>query len=140
MLALRLSTFAWSLAVPVLLRTAGIEATRRLMRPRRVRPAPLGEVLAAVSFVDRRPWRWPLRPRCLCRALVLGRALLVTGHPVEVVIGFRRARPLRGTGTPRLEGHAWIEMGGAPLAEPANLAAYEEVTRLGPGDIVGVSR
>lgn len=128
MLPPRAAAVLLAAAVPVLLRVAGIEPTRRWLRPRAVRPRPLEEVLAAARLLDRRPWRWPLRPRCLSRSLVLWRLLAAAGHPAEVVLGFRPG-PAAG---PRMIGHAWVEIDGRPLPDPENLSAYAAVARMRP--------
>lgn len=52
--------------------------------------------------------------QCLARSLVLYRALSRRGANPTLVIGFRRDRE-------SVMGHAWVEVDGAPLDEPAEL-------------------
>jgi hypothetical protein len=66
---------------------------------------------AAVLFVDR--WRLPLDDRCLPRALSLYQCLRREGLPVQLVFGVRPGLRIE-------EGHAWLQMRGEPLLEPAD--------------------
>jgi len=65
---------------------------------------------AAVLLVDR--WKLPLDDRCLPRTLSLYHCLRAEGIPVEIVFGVRPGPKLE-------EGHAWLELDGRPLMEPA---------------------
>lgn len=64
--------------------------------------------------------------KCLPRAFGLTLLLRRHGHPAELVIGVRAERPARGVE----EGHAWVEIDGRPIAEPAGKTdAYLEFLR-----------
>jgi hypothetical protein len=68
-----------------------------------------GLAVAAVSWIQRRALRGT-RTDCLQAALVLYRELSRAGMDPHLVMGF--ARDAAG-----LVGHAWVEVGGAPVAE-----------------------
>jgi len=75
------------------------------------RPGAIEDIAdAALLFIDR--WRLPLDDRCLPRTLSLYHCLRLEGVPVEVVFGVRPHSGLQ-------EGHAWLELDGRPLMEPA---------------------
>lgn len=91
----------------------------------------------AVAFA-RRIARWvnvasrhgPWRPTCLPSSLVLQRLLREHGIESELRFGVRKAAG-------RLEGHAWVEIGGVALAdvphEGAPFAAFDAPIRPLPG-------
>jgi hypothetical protein len=67
---------------------------------------------------------------CLQKSLLLYRELSRAGADPVLVVGFRH-------GTTSLEGHAWIEIAGAAVADGAHDAgAFVPVLRLGPRGVV----
>ena len=65
---------------------------------------------AALLLVDR--WHLPLDDRCLPRTLALYQCLRGEGVAVHMVFGVRPGKRIE-------EGHAWLELAGEPLLEPA---------------------
>jgi hypothetical protein len=59
--------------------------------------------------------RWPIRATCVDQALVIVALLGRRYVPVVFCIGFRR-------GDSKVEGHAWVEHDGLPLAEIVDVA------------------
>jgi hypothetical protein len=74
-------------------------------------PAPLDEVERALAASE----RWAVRLRfvpntCLYRAMARYAVLRRAGHPARFVMGLR-------PGDAEINGHAWVELGGAPAFE-----------------------
>jgi len=65
------------------------------------------------------------RPTCLAKALVVSSLLRRRGLAAQLVVGVSKA----GT---RLEGHAWVELGGAALGADPRRGHYRELARI-PG-------
>lgn len=77
------------------------------------------------ALVALRRRRGPSRGDCLESALVLYRELSRAGAYPELVMGL-------GNRTGSVTGHAWVEVGGAPVGEAsAALTAFTEVARFG---------
>jgi hypothetical protein len=74
------------------------------------RPDAVEEVAALAGFVLR--LRLPLDNTCLTRSLTLFHCLRAERVPAQIVFGIRPGKELR-------EGHAWLELDGRPLMEPA---------------------
>lgn len=76
-------------------------------------PRPFAETRArAIALIAE---RMPMRPRCLPRALLLAALLRRRGIAAELCLGTRI--------TGAFDAHAWIEMGGVPVSEAADLEA-----------------
>ena len=75
-------------------------------------PSDLLVLSSAVTAVAALP---PLRSRCLARSLVLWWLARRRGHDVTFVMGV--APPVAGT----LDAHAWVEHGGTPLNDTADV-------------------
>lgn len=97
-------------AVARLLPRAGVHRTCRavrcLARPSPVAPRRMAELVGAASRA------LPGTTACLPRAIALEALLSRSGHPAELRIG---VAPLAGRA--RLDAHAWVEVGGAPVGE-----------------------
>ena len=97
-------------------RVRGEPLSTLLPRQTPAHPAPptpddaVREVAAMAGFLLR--LRLPLDNTCLTRSLTLYYCLRAEGVPVQVVFGVRPGRELR-------EGHAWLELQGRPVMEPA---------------------
>ena len=104
---------------------------RRARSP--LRPALAGgdaeRAAATARLVDAAGNRFPCRASCLPRALVLRLLLQRQGLAATLKIGVR----LVGG---RLEGHAWVEHAGTPLAQRPDVA---ERFRPFPGDVAAVA-
>lgn len=92
------------------------------------------------ALVALRRRRGTSRGDCLESALVLYRELSRSGACPELVMGL-------GSGTGGVTGHAWVEVGGAPVGEASDaLAPFTEVARFGDhgrrvvSDIAATSR
>ncbi|MGZ9098667.1 MAG: lasso peptide biosynthesis B2 protein [Brevundimonas sp.] len=109
-------------AATLLIRTLGLRRSARIVwwisdrvpaRPLATPPEQLAErqaqVIAAVAE------RLPFKPRCLPRALVLAGLLRRRGLAGDLCLGTRIAGAF--------DAHAWIEMGGRPVHEAADLNA-----------------
>jgi hypothetical protein len=117
------------------LRTGGYAAALRALERRARRPARLrlpgsdGErAAAAARLVHAAGARWPSRATCLPRSLVLRALLQRQGVAADLRIGVRLVDG-------RLEGHAWVEHAGVPLAQPPDVAAHFAPF---PGDLAAV--
>jgi hypothetical protein len=103
-------------AVAALLRLRGMERTRAWLARRgalaagdasTLAPREIAALVGAASAL--------LRARCLTRSLVLWHFLRNRASPVEIRLGVAK----RADGS--LSAHAWVEFGGAPLNEGADL-------------------
>lgn len=106
----------WVAALSLLVRLLPLPRALGLLTPRRVasRPPDAGSVqretarlldlLLATDF-------WIFTPTCWKRAPVLHRFLALRGIETRVVFGVRQM------GGDVLDGHAWLEAGGAPVLE-----------------------
>ena len=117
-------------AATLLIHTLGLRRAARIAwwmadlapaRPLEMPPERLAErqaqVIAAVAE------RLPFKPRCLPRALVLAGLLRRRGLEGDLCLGTRIAGDF--------DAHAWIEMGGRPVNEAADLdAVYRCLWRL----------
>ncbi|MFV0294880.1 MAG: lasso peptide biosynthesis B2 protein [Hyphomicrobiaceae bacterium] len=83
----------------------------------------LGAIMTRAARTSRLPGT------CLARALVLRRLLAHCGVPAQIVIG---ARPLKD----RLDAHAWVEVAGHPVNEPADIARQYVPFRSPPAAMV----
>jgi hypothetical protein len=109
-----LRTVAWaSLALVVArlgARCSSVPVTRRalarLAPGSALPPARIAEVTAGVVQL------LPGRTRCLPRAMALEALLQGAGHPAELRIGVAPR-----LGRPRLDAHAWVDLGGVAVAE-----------------------
>ena len=110
-----LAVFGSLLGVEAALRLLGLARTRRLFAPRRGRvsppAAPEVERLAALAAVA---CRAVYPAACLPRALALQRLLAGRGAPAALKIGVRRDGE-------ELAAHAWVEVDGRPVGEPAGI-------------------
>jgi hypothetical protein len=108
-------------SVRALLWTRGYRRTMRLLSmgvqpgpgdgPAEV-PDPVAEIASAVTTVARLA---PFRSRCLARSITIWWLCRRRGHDTDVVIGV--APPEGG----RLPAHAWVEYGGMPLNDTADV-------------------
>jgi hypothetical protein len=115
---------AVSSAIRVLLPIVRLKQLVRWLGPSGPAPAPHPVCLQTVAwYTDAVLQRLPYRGRgnCLPRSLTLFYFASRAGLPVRVHCGVRRAGP-------RLEGHAWLTLGGEPFLEPGNLAGSYSVT------------
>lgn len=108
---------AWVAALSLLLRWLPLPRVLSIASPRRARRsavdavrvqarlARLLDALLASDFLC-------FTPTCWKRAPVLYRFLALEGIQTRVVFG------VRSVAAGRLDGHAWLEAGGAPLLEP----------------------
>ena len=117
------------------LKRRGYSATMRTLdrlARRRARVTLLGDDEARAAAVARLVYaagaRFPFRATCLPKALVLRTLLLRQGLAGELRIGVRIAGG-------RLEGHAWVEHEGVPLAQHPDVAEYFKPF---PGDLAAV--
>ena len=125
--ALLASEILWSYAVVRrLLRGRPLPDTIAALRAPRARRAPrdadriaLGRHLAWATVRTIEPL--PLDSRCLVRSLVLTRLLARRSLASTFVLS---AAP-----GPRFEAHAWVELDGAPLLQPAG-ADHQQLVRL----------
>lgn len=102
------------LAIPVLQRVLTLPALLHLLdaratSPPRVTPSRLLALVRGVCQLH----MGVFRPKCLTQSLVLWHCLRRWGCPVQVYFGV-----VKHGGT--LAGHCWLELGGQPLAEPAD--------------------
>ncbi len=132
-----LSRGDWAVVVRALGLLPAVSVGLRLVGLRRM--IALGEALAAASrcggddarVVARTAWLVEIagrcclpRPTCLAKAFVVFSLLKRRGLPAELVIGVSRTRG-------PLEGHAWVELGDAPVvvADP-RYASYAVLVRI----------
>jgi len=66
---------------------------------------------------------WRPRPTCLAKALVVLSLLKRRGLPAQLVVGVTKARG-------PLEGHAWVELGGAVVGADPGPAGYAVLVRM----------
>ncbi len=66
---------------------------------------------------------WRPRPTCLAKALVVLSLLKRRGLPAQLVVGVTKARG-------PLEGHAWVELGGAVVGADPGPASYAVLVRM----------
>jgi hypothetical protein len=118
------------------LRVHGYAATLRTLERGARRPARLrlagsdGErAAAAARLVHAAAARRPSRANCLPRSLVLRMLLLRQGLRPELRIGVRLVDG-------RLEGHAWVEHAGVPLAQHPDVATHFAPF---PGDLATIT-
>ena len=112
------------------LRVAGFERTRRLLDPcpghGRGASSPEDVAPAAIARVVELAARSGLRRHsCLPKSLVLQRLLAQRGHDAALRIGVRKEGE-------RLAAHAWVEVDGVTVGEPADVE--ERFARLLPAD------
>ena len=100
----------------VTLRMLGLRRTQSLLvRPARRRPAQEAiDPFRVAQLVELAARRGAVRTKCLATSVALQSLLANTGLSTELRIGVRK----RGT---RLEAHAWVEYGGQPLLEAADV-------------------
>jgi hypothetical protein len=102
------------LALPWLLKLLSLPALLRLLDPGvRALPAPDPAALDHRVRLARRllsRQRGPFRQSCLRRSLVLFRHLRSSGFPVAILFGISQP-------SDALDGHAWLELDGSPIAE-----------------------
>ena len=100
----------WRTALPVLTRALPLERVVRMLARPRTRPHPAGQKLAIRAAG--RLWRKADAP-CLQRSLALYRELGGLGADATLVCGLAHEGG-------ELVGHAWVELDGTPLLEPAD--------------------
>jgi hypothetical protein len=108
------TAWIWLLVADVALWFLPLSGVRRLLSPAAPPRRPAGEAvpverLARLVELAARHHLYPMT--CLRRALVLERCLGQRGLAADLRIGVRR----EGS---RLYAHAWVELGGRPVAEP----------------------
>jgi hypothetical protein len=108
-------------AVRILLPRLGYRRIEALLRPlaftgRRPPADAEARVESSVRVVDLAVKRLPLEFTCLVRSLVLAALLRAQRVPVDLRIGVRPG------GAP-LDAHAWVEYGGRPINETAEVVA-----------------
>lgn len=82
-------------------------------RPNRLEPRPLAE--AQARAIGRIADRMPFDARCLPRALLLAGSLRRRGIAADLCLGTRTVG--------EFDAHAWVEIDGQPVNEPAGLDA-----------------
>jgi hypothetical protein len=115
---------AVSSVIRMLLPLAPLKRLVRWLAPSGPSPIPHPVCLQTVAwYTDAVLQRLPYRRRgnCLPRSLTLFYFASRAGLPVQVHCGVRRAGP-------KLEGHAWLTLGGEPFLEPGNLAESYSIT------------
>ena len=98
-------------ALPTALRALPLPVVLRFLSPRS-RMATTTRALRAVARSERVARRIRVADTCLYRSMVRFAALRSAGAPAEFVMGLRREAPETG--------HAWVELDGAPVGEPAD--------------------
>ena len=106
-----------------LLRVAGLPTVARVMGARVRVPGRLPDPVRMARITDRvlAIDRGPLRPNCVLRSLVLYRYLPRDPGGITLRFGLR-------PGVRPADGHAWIERGGEPFAEPTDPRPTYDVT------------
>jgi hypothetical protein len=115
---------AVSSVIRMLLPLVPLKRLVRWLAPSGPSPTPHPVCLQTVAwYTDAVLQRLPYRRRgnCLPRSLTLFYFASRAGLPVRVHCGVRRAGP-------RLEGHAWLTLGGELFLEPGDLAGSYSVT------------
>ncbi|MEM9592791.1 MAG: lasso peptide biosynthesis B2 protein [Acidobacteriota bacterium] len=133
-LPLLLRALVLLMALPAALRILGLRPLLRRLMPGAPggggaarRPSPeLGERTIAMVRGLLSARLGPLRPACLRQSLVLFHLLRRQGWPAVIHFGVRRG----GDG---LDGHAWLEIDGHPVAEPVDPASIYTTVWTFPG-------
>ena len=106
---------AWRVVLPVLRRTVAVRTLVDWMSPKRSRgqsgtagPQPRVEV---IRYFIANGGRLLISGNCLERGLLLYRFLSEANASPRLVLGVAK-------GDVRIEGHAWVELDGEPLADP----------------------
>lgn len=115
---------AWRLLLPVLKRTMSIGLLTRLMWSRPGKAS--ADADARVRSVLERGGRALLSANCVERSLVLYRVFSRLGMSPVMLLGTRRS------GDERLDGHAWVEIGGRPFGE-SDASDYAALVMFGTG-------
>jgi transglutaminase superfamily protein len=112
--ATMLAVFGSLLGVEAALRLLGLARTRRLFAPRGGRLPPAAAEVERLAALAAAACRAVYPAACLPRALALQRLLAGRGAPAELKIGVRRDGE-------ELAAHAWVEVDGRPVGEPAGV-------------------
>ena len=126
---LLLRILALATVLPLLLRTLSLSRLLRWLTPRPgaepTQPQRVARLVQRVLGLN----RWVYRPNCLKRSLLLFHFLGNSGDDVRLCLGVRSPGPLHAGAT--LDGHAWLEVGGAPYLEPqaAAIGSYRVTYR-----------
>jgi hypothetical protein len=129
---LLLRILALATVLPLLLRTLSLPRLLRWLTPSPVRPGAKAPQPQRIARLVQRVLglnRWVYRPNCLKRSLLLFHFLRRGGQDVRLHIGVRSPGPLHAGAA--LDGHAWLELAGAPYLEPqaAAIGSYRVTYR-----------
>jgi len=124
---------AWTMVMPILKRLLPLRALARLMwRSPRLRerdPKREAEVVALVDALFRHG-RLPRRHNCLERSLIMYRYLSSLNAAPALIVALNRD-------SQTIHGHAWVLVGGKPVAEDQQvMEGLETIVRFGPGGVV----
>ena len=117
---LTVELLVWRVSLPLAKRAFTVQALARIMWAR-AHPTAARDMAAFLG----QGGRWLVSGNCLERSLVLYRLLSRAGGNPALVLGVR-------PGPERVAGHAWIEIGGRPVAETEALS-YDRMIVLGAG-------
>ena len=118
-----------AVALPPLLRVVPLPRLVALVAGRegRSRHVPAPPRMVRLTDGVLRRGRGPFRANCAVRSLIVLRYLRRRGEPVSVSFGVRREPG-------RLDGHAWVSLGGVPLAEARDPRAIYRTTYQYPSE------
>lgn len=112
---------AWRVSLPFAKRALTVQTLARIMWAGS-RSAQKPDVERIAGFLGQ-GGRWLVSGNCVERSLVLYRLLSRAGADPALVLGMR-------PGTARAAGHAWVEVGGRPLAD-VETASYHRLMAIG---------
>jgi hypothetical protein len=122
LVALRLSLPARLAREPLDALLASLSPPRSRVSKAEATPILTRDILLAERGIARLPW---VASTCLYRSLARYAVLRRTGADAAFVMGL-------GPGGVSEDGHAWVELGGKPFEEPADVSRYTVIFRYPP--------